>query len=330
MTSSFELPRRPRRLRRSEALRGLVAETDLLRRHLVPPRFVLPGSGRREAVASMPGVERLSVDLLLGEVEHDLEAGLRAVMLFGLPETKDARGSAATEAEDILPRAVRALKERFGADLVVMSDVCLCPYTDHGHCGLVQDGEILNDPSVRRLQDMARVHAEAGADFVCPSDMMDGRVGAIRTALDGAGFEHTGILAYTAKYASAFYGPFRDAASSAPAFGDRRSYQMDPRNAREALRELDLDLEEGADLVMVKPALAYLDVVRRVAELSEVPVCAYNVSGEYSMVQLAAREGLGELRALALEVLTAIRRAGADLILSYHASQAAREGWLPA
>ncbi|RMH02366.1 MAG: porphobilinogen synthase [Planctomycetota bacterium] len=326
--SRLDLPQRPRRLRRTPLVRDLVAETDLRLRHLVQGHFVLPGADRAEDIATMPGIQRLTVDRLVRRAGEDLARGVRSLMLFGVPEDKDGEASGAVDPDGEVPRAVRALKAEFGDELVVMVDVCLCPYTDHGHCGFVEDGEVVNDPSVARLAEMAEVLAAAGADFVCPSDMMDGRVGAIRAALDRRGFTSTGILAYTAKYASAFYGPFRDAAGSAPGFGDRKSYQMDPRNRREALRELRLDLDEGADLVMVKPALAYLDVIADVAAESDVPVVAYNVSGEYSMVKTAAREGLADERAMTLEVLGAIRRAGADLIITYHAAQAAAEGWL--
>ncbi len=328
LATRLDLPERPRRLRRSPRLREMVAETDLGLRHLVQGHFVLPGAGREEAIEAMPGIARLSADRLLRAVEADLGRGVGAVMLFGVPEHKDAEASGALDPHGEVPLAVAALKKEFGADLVVMTDVCLCPYTDHGHCGFVREGRVVNDESVAALARMAVVLAEAGADFVCPSDMMDGRIGAVRRALDEAEHTDTGILAYSVKYASAFYGPFRHAAGSAPSFGDRKSYQMDPRNRREALRELRLDLEEGADLVMVKPALAYLDVLREVADASEVPVVAYNVSGEYSMVRLAAREGLADERNMTLEVLGAIRRAGADLIITYHASRAAAEGWL--
>ncbi|MFQ5747945.1 MAG: porphobilinogen synthase [Planctomycetota bacterium] len=324
----LDLPQRPRRLRRTAALREIVAETDLRLRHLVQGQFLVPGNRRVEEITTLPGMARFSVDRLLTAVETDLDNGVRSVMLFGLPSHKDSRATNAFDPEGVVPAGARALKHAFGDDLVVMTDVCLCPYTDHGHCGFVEEGEILNDPTAVALGKMAVVHAQAGADAVCPSDMMDGRVGVIRKTLDEAGCANTAILAYTAKYASNFYGPFREAAHSAPAFGDRRSYQMDPRNRREALRELRLDVEEGADLVMVKPALAYLDVLADVARASEVPVAAYNVSGEYAMVQLAAREGLGEERALALEVLNAIRRAGADLIITYHASRAGEAEWL--
>ncbi|MBC8329732.1 MAG: porphobilinogen synthase [Planctomycetes bacterium] len=326
--SRFELPHRPRRLRRNPALREMVAETELRLRHLVQGHFVLPGAGREEAIASMPGISRYSADLLVEKVGEDLARGVRAVMLFGVPEAKDAGATGAVDPRGEVPLAVQALKQAFGDRLIVMVDVCLCPYTDHGHCGFVEGEVVVNDASVAHLAEMAKVLAAAGADFVCPSDMMDGRVGVIRAELDEAGYQDTAILAYSAKYASAFYGPFRDAAGSAPGFGDRKSYQMDPRNHREALRELHLDLEEGADMVMVKPALAYLDIIADVAAESDVPVVAYNVSGEFSMVKVAAREGLADEQRMTLEVLGAIRRAGADLIITYHASQAAAEGWI--
>lgn len=323
------LAARPRRLRRAPALRDLVAETELTLRHLIQGHFVLEGRGRAEDIPALPGIRRASADRLLEQVERDLANGVRAVLLFGVAERKDESGSAAADPRGAIPRAVAELRRAFGQELLVFTDVCLCGYTSHGHCGLVHGGEVVNDPSVAALAEMALCHAESGADFVCPSDMMDGRVRRIRARLDAAGFSGTGILSYTAKYASAYYGPFRAAAQSAPAFGDRRSYQMDPRNRREALRELRLDVEEGADIVMVKPALAYLDVVAAFAAASEVPVCAYNVSGEYRMVQLAAQAGIADERSLALENLTAIRRAGADLIVTYHAAAAAAGQWLP-
>ncbi|MBC8404458.1 MAG: porphobilinogen synthase [Planctomycetes bacterium] len=324
----MHLPIRPRRWRRTSALRELSAEPGLECRQLVQGHFVLPGVQRQEDIGSLPGISRFSADQLLPVVERDLSNGVKSVMLFGVPEHKDADGSGALDAQGEVPAAVRLLKQQFGDDLIVMVDVCLCPYTDHGHCGFVHGEEVVNDASVVALSQMAAVLAEAGADFVSPSDMMDGRIGAIRSALDDHGFQQTSILAYTAKYASAFYGPFRDAAGSAPSFGDRRSYQMDFRNRREAHRELELDLDEGADMVMVKPALAYLDIIRDFADASPIPVCAYNVSGEYAMVKMAAREGLAEERAMTLEVLGAIRRAGADCIITYHASQIAAAGWL--
>ena len=324
----MDLPIRPRRWRQTSALRELAAEPGLELRQLIQGHFVLPGQGRREDIGSLPGISRFSADQLLPIVEQDLNNGVKSVMLFGAPEEKDAEGSGALDPQGEVPLAVQLLKQNFGDDLIVMVDVCLCPFTDHGHCGFVREERIVNDDSVKALSEMARVLAEAGADFVSPSDMMDGRVGAIRSTLDRNGFTNTSILAYTAKYASAFYGPFRDAAGSSPSFGDRRSYQMDWRNRREALRELELDLEEGADMVMVKPAMAYLDIIREFADASPVPVCAYNVSGEYSMVKVAAREGLADERAMTLEVLGAINRAGADCIITYHASHLAAQKWL--
>jgi len=325
---SLFLPHRPRRLRRNANLREMIAESDLPLRRLVQGHFVVPGKDRVEPITSLPGISRFSADRLLVEVERDLKLGIRAVMLFGVPEAKDAQASGAFDAQGEVPQAVHLLKQNFGDDLCVMTDVCLCPYTDHGHCGFVEGEQVVNDKSVHALAEMAGVLAQAGADFICPSDMMDGRIGAIRSHLDGHGFENTGILAYSAKYASSFYGPFREAADSSPSFGDRRSYQMDARNTREALREVQLDLEEGADMVMVKPALAYLDIVRLVSEISDVPVVAYNVSGEYAMVQLAVKEGLADERTMVLEILGSMRRAGSDLIVTYHASRIAREGWL--
>jgi porphobilinogen synthase len=319
---------RPRRLRRTPAMRQLVAESDLRLRHLVQGHFVMPGEGVRQSIASMPGIFRYSVDTLLEQVAIDFENGVRSVMLFGVPVQKDAVGSGALDEQSELAQAVQALKQQHGEALVVMADVCLCPYTDHGHCGLVKDGIVLNDPTLPLLKDMAVMLAAAGADFVCPSDMMDGRVQVIRHGLDAAGFADTGILAYAAKYASAFYGPFRDAAGSSPEFGDRKTYQMDYRNRREATRELALDLEQCADMVMVKPALSYLDIVADAAAHSLVPVVAYNVSGEYSMVKLAADAGVANEQALTLEILHSIKRAGADIIVTYHASAAAAGGWL--
>lgn len=318
---------RPRRLRRTAALRALVRETALAPEDFVYPLFVREGRDIREPVPSMPGVYRWSVDRVAEPVAEALAAGVRAVILFGVPERKDPQGSEAWRRDGVVPRAVRALRDRFGDRLVILTDVCLCAYTDHGHCGLVAGGRVLNDATLEALARMAVVHAEAGADVVAPSDMMDGRVAAIRRALDDAGFAETvAIMAYSAKYASAFYGPFREAAHSAPAFGDRRSYQMDPGNAREALREVDLDAAEGADVVMVKPALPYLDVIRAVRRRTALPVAAYQVSGEYAMLKAAAERGWLDERAAALEALTAIKRAGADLILTYYAVDAAR--WL--
>lgn len=321
---------RPRRLRRSAALRELVAETTLAPRHLVVPHFVLDAESGRQEVDSMPGVARMGRRELLRQVESDLELGLRAVLLFGIgdADTKDPVGSRSADPAGAVPSAVRELKRAFGADLLLMTDVCLCAYTDHGHCGLLEGGEVRNDPSLVRLAAMALAHAEAGADVVAPSDMMDGRVAALRDALDGRGFEDTAILSYAVKYASAYYGPFRDAAGSAPGSGDRKGYQMDPRNGREALREARLDEQEGADALMVKPALAYLDVIAAVRAQSELPLFAYNVSGEYAAVKAAAQRGWVDEGALVRENLLAMRRAGADAILSYHARDAVREGWL--
>ncbi len=316
---------RPRRLRRNEALRSLVRETPLAASDFLYPMFVCTGKRVRNEVPSMPGIYQQSVDQFLEECREVEQLGIAGIILFGLPEKKDERGSEAWAKNAPVQRAVEAVKKA-KLDLVVATDVCLCEYTSHGHCGVVKNGEVLNDPSLELLAQAAVSHAGAGADVVAPSDMMDGRVGAIRTALDRSGFGDVAILAYSAKYCSAFYGPFRDAAQSAPQFGDRRSYQMDPANAREALREVELDLEEGADMVMVKPALPYLDVLHAVRNAVRVPVGAYNVSGEYAMVKAAARNGWLDERRTALEILTGIRRAGADFILTYHAKDAAR--WL--
>lgn len=313
---------RPRRLRR-EGLRDLVRETRLAPEDFVLPLFVLPGEGRREPVPSMPGVERLSVGLAAREAAEARDDGVRAVLLFGVPESKDERGSRAWADDGVVQRAVRAIRERVG-DMVVVTDVCLCEYTSHGHCGLVEDGEVLNDPTLELLARQAVSHARAGADVVAPSDMMDGRIGAVRRALDDEGFGNTAILSYAAKYASAFYGPFRDAAGSAPAFGDRRGYQMDPANGDEALREVELDVGEGADIVMVKPALAYLDVVHRVKERFGLPTAAYMVSGEHAMIRAAGQQGWIDDDAVLREAVLAIRRAGADLVVTYAARELAR------
>jgi len=315
---------RPRRLRRLANLRRLVRETRLTIDNLIYPLFVVHGD-LKEEIPSMPDTYRWPVDLLPAEAEQVAALGIPAVILFGLPAFKDAQGSEAFAENGVVQRAVRAIKAAV-PELVVMTDVCLCEYTNHGHCGIVRDGQVLNDETLDVLGRIAVSHAAAGADVVAPSAMMDGQVGAIRVALDEAGFPHVAILAYAAKYASAFYGPFRDAADSAPAFGDRRGYQMDPPNAREALREVALDIQEGADMVMVKPALPYLDVIRRVRDAFDHPLAAYNVSGEYSLVKAAAQRGWIDERAAALEMLTAIRRAGADMILTYFAKDAAR--WL--
>jgi porphobilinogen synthase len=314
-----------RRLRRTEALRGLVRETELSASHLIQPAFVVAGEGVRQEVASMPGIERFSISELVAEATELAAAGVGAVLLFGVPAEKDESGSGAYDDEGIVQMAVRALKEAH-PDLVVITDVCLCEYTSHGHCGFLREGEVDNDLTVELLAKTAISHAEAGADAVAPSDMMDGRVGTIRHQLDEEGHSRVPIVAYSAKYASAFYGPFREAAESAPEIGDRRGYQLDPANAAEAVREAKLDLEEGADMLMVKPATAYLDVVRRVKEETGAPVAAYHVSGEYSMLKAAAANGWIDERDAVLETLTSIRRAGADAIVTYYAKEAA--GWL--
>ena len=321
--TSLKLTRRMRRLRKSDAMRALVRETRLSPEMFMLPLFVCEGRSVRREVSSMPGVFNLSVDEAVKEVEAARGEGIRSVLLFGLPEHKDGVGSASYDPNAPVQSAVRAIKAAL-PDMLVATDVCLCEYTDHGHCGVIVGTEVSNDPTVEQLVRAAVSHAAAGADVVAPSDMMDGRVGAIRQALDERGFENTVVMAYAAKYWSAFYGPFREAADSAPKFGDRASYQMDPANADEAMREVAQDIEEGADIVMVKPALPYLDVLTRVKTEFGYPTAAYHVSGEYSMLKAAARNGwLDEKRAM-LECLTAIRRAGADIIITYYAREAAR------
>jgi porphobilinogen synthase len=314
-------------LRRTAALRDLVRETSLDPADLVYPVFVVPGEGVRNSVSSMPGVDQISVDHVAAEARELAALGVKAVLLFGIPSAKDASGAEAHAEDGVVQNAIRALEEA-SPELVVMTDVCMCEYTDHGHCGLLDaDGYVLNDETLEVLGRIAVSHAEAGADVVAPSGMIDGMVGAIRGALDAEGLHGVAILSYAVKYASAFYGPFREAAEGAPAFGDRRSHQMDPGNAREALREVALDVEEGADALMVKPALGYLDVVRSVRErFPELPLAAYNVSGEFAMVKAAAANGWLDEQAAVLEVLTGIRRAGADLVVTYHAKDAA--AWL--
>ncbi|HEX7481674.1 MAG TPA: porphobilinogen synthase [Polyangiales bacterium] len=319
---------RPRRLRRSETLRAMVRETTLDPKDFILPLFVMPGQNVRNPVASMPGVFQLSIDQVVVEARSAHALGVPSVILFGLPEHKDAIGSSGWDAQGPVALCVRALKDAL-PDLVVMTDVCMCEYTDHGHCGkLTTDKrghvQVDNDATLELLAKEALCHARAGADVIAPSDMMDGRVGAIRTALDSEGFGEISILSYAAKYASGFYGPFRDAAESTPKQGDRRGYQMDPGNAREALREVRLDLDEGADMVMVKPALSYLDIITRVRSAVDVPVAAYNVSGEYAMVKAAGKAGWIDETRVMLEVLTSIKRAGADMILTYHAIEAAQ------
>ena len=322
---------RPRRLRRTGAIRDLAAETRISPAQLVLPHFVLPVDRAEEPVPSMPGISLMGIETLLGQVESDLALGIRSVLLFGHPAkgAKSSGGEAAADTDGAVQQAVGRLKAAFGDDLVVMTDVCLCAYTDHGHCGLMtEEGEVDNDRSLRPLVETALSHARAGADVVAPSDMMDGRVAAIRDALDTEGLGRAAILSYTAKYASAYYGPFRDAADSAPAHGDRQSYQMDCRNVLEAVREAELDEGEGADLLMVKPALAYLDVVAAVRAATTLPLAAYNVSGEYAAVKAAAARGWLDEARVVRENLMGIRRAGADLIITYHCRDALREKWL--
>lgn len=320
--------KRARRLRSSVLIRDLIAETKLKTRGMIQPYFVIPGRNKIEKIESMPGIERNSVDTLTKRIEKDLKLGIRNIMLFGLTDKKDARASMAASAQNPVVKAVKKLRREFGVDPMISADICLCAYTDHGHCGLFKNGRIDNDLSLKVLARMAVRHAEAGVDIVAPSDMMDFRVRAIRGALDQSGIQETLIMAYTAKYASSYYGPFREAADSAPAFGDRKTYQMDYRNSREALKELKLDIEEGADIVMVKPALAYLDIISRFRRNTELPVAAYNVSGEYSQVKLAVKHGLAEEKDLTLENLTAITRAGADIILTYHLRDILKNRWL--
>jgi porphobilinogen synthase len=314
---------RPRRLRRTERLRSLVRETRVTPENLIYPLFVVPGSGRRQPISSLPGCFHLSVDEAAKEAREVESLGIAGVILFGLPEGKDPQGSQGLTDDGVVPEAVRAIRAAC-RDLLVVTDVCLCEYTSHGHCGVVEGDEVRNDPTLELLARMSVAHAKAGAHVVAPSDMMDGRVGAIRGALDKAGFTDVALLSYAAKYASAFYGPFREAAGSTPQFGDRRAYQMDPANVREALKEVALDVDEGADMVMVKPALSYLDVIRRVRDRFDVPVAAYNVSGEYAMVKAAAEKGWIDERRIATEILTSIHRAGADIILTYHAKDFSR------
>ena len=322
---------RPRRLRRNKVIRDLAAETQLSASQFIVPHFVLAARRAERPIPSMPGIAELGVDNLVSQVASDLDLGIRSVLLFGHPDHaghKTPDGKAAWAPDGGVQRATGRLKAEFGDDLVVMTDVCLCAYTDHGHCGIIEEGEVINDASLVPLVRTAVSHADAGADVVAPSDMMDGRVAAIRDGLDDAGHENVILLAYAVKYASGYYGPFRDAADSAPSFGDRRSYQMDPRNVREAAREAELDEREGADMLMVKPALAYLDVIRAVREASSLPLAAYNVSGEYAAVKAAAANGWLEEAQVVRENLVAIRRAGADRIITYHARDAIKGGWL--
>ena len=321
---------RPRRLRHHPLIRGLVRETSLTVEDLILPLFVRPGHGIKKEIVSMPGNYQLSIDCLIEEVGAALDLGVCAFILFGIPTHKDATGSSALDPEGIVQQALRALRKQYGERVLLMTDECFCEYTDHGHCGVLTETygrlDLDNDATLPLLAQQCVSHVRAGAELVAPSGMLDGMVGAIRTALDDAGFAYVPIMSYSAKYASGFYGPFRDAAESPPQFGDRSSYQMDPANSDEALREVELDLGEGADIVMVKPALAYLDIIRRVKDRFGVPVAAYNVSGEFAMVKAAAQNGWIDERRVALEILTSIKRAGADMILTYHARDAAR--WL--
>ena len=314
---------RMRRLRRTPGLRRLTQETRLSLDTLIEPHFVCPGTNIRREVSSMPGCAQLSVDLLVEECKRSYDLGIRSIILFGIPAHKDAVGSEGYSTQGVVPRGIAALKETL-PDLVVWADVCMCEYTDHGHCGVLDEHEVDNDATLPLLAKEALAYAQAGADGVAPSDMMDGRVAAIRAALDDSGFTHVPIMSYAAKFASAFYGPFREAAESTPRFGDRRGYQMDPANAREAMREIALDIQEGADIVMVKPGLPYLDIIRMARERFDLPIATYNVSGEYAMVKAAAHKGWIDEDRIILEMLTAFRRAGADLVLTYFARDAAR------
>ncbi len=311
------------RLRRKEALRKMVRETHLRIDDLIFPVFVRSGKGQKVAISSMPGIFQYSIDTLCKELEEVQSLGIPAILLFGLPDSKDELGSQAYAPQGIVQQAIKEIKSSFPT-LIVITDICLCAYTNHGHCGIIKDGVVENDQTLGILKKIALSQVEAGADMVAPSDMMDGRVGAIRTALDSNGFSHIPIMSYAAKYASQFYGPFREAADSAPQFGDRRSYQMDPANAEEALREIALDIEEGADIVMVKPALAYLDVIYRAKQKFDYPLAAYNVSGEYSMIKAAAMKGMIEEEGIMMEILQSIKRAGADFIITYFDKEAAK------
>jgi len=315
---------RPRRLRSNDMIRRMVRETHLTPNDFIYPLFVTFGKGVKRGISSMPGCFQMSVDEIVKEAQKVYKLGIPAIILFGIPKHKDERASEAYSAKGVVQKAVKAIKDKV-PELIVITDVCLCEYTSHGHCGVVKNGKILNDPTLELLAKEALSHAKAGADIIAPSDMMDGRVAAIRDTLDSNGYSDIPIMSYAAKYASAFYGPFREAAESAPAFGDRRSYQMDPANRREAIREVALDIEEGADIVMVKPALSYMDIISDIKETFDVPVAAYNVSGEYSMVKAAAKLGWIDEMKIVMEILTSIKRAGADLILTYHAVDVVKE-----
>ena len=310
------ITKRPRRLRKNSAIRELVAETRLSREDFIMPAFVIPGKNKREDIASLPGIARMSSDLLMNEVEEMVSLGIKAVLLFGIPDRKDGEGSSAYDSNGVVQEALRRIKDRY-PELYLVTDVCLCSYTDHGHCGILENNVIENDKTLDILARVAVSHAQCGADMVAPSDMMDGRVGAIRTALDRDGYADVSIMSYAVKFASNFYGPFRDIAEAKPAFGDRKSYQMDYRNAEEAIREVRLDIEEGADIVMVKPALLYLDIIRKIRDTFSIPIAAYNVSGEYSMIDAAAKAGIVNRDEAMKEILIAMKRAGARLIISY-------------
>ena len=322
----MSIPIRPRRNRTSQLVRELTAETLVDKRKLIMPHFVQEGKNIREPIGSMPGISRVSVENLLKDLDADFKSGVDKILLFGIPATKDEIASGAYSPDGIVQKALREIKKHLPGILLI-TDVCLCEYTSHGHCGIVSGGAVLNDPSLDLIAKTALSHAEAGADMVAPSDMMDARVEAIRTLLDEKGFSGIPLMAYSAKYASAFYGPFREAAGSAPQFGDRNSYQMDARNALEAEREVLLDVDEGADIVMVKPALSYLDIISRIRNIVDLPLCAYNVSGEYSMVKAMAAQGWGDEARLTREIITSIFRAGADMIISYHTRDIFRHGW---
>jgi len=317
---------RPRRIRENQIIRDLVSETVVDKKKFIMPHFVEEGENIRTEINSMEGIERCSIENFLIDVESDYKLGIKSIIIFGIPKEKDSQGTGAYADNGIVQEAVRAVKVKF-SDIFVITDVCMCEYTDHGHCGIIDDKTVLNDPTLDLLAKTALSHAKAGVDMVAPSDMMDGRVGAIRQILDDNGFENLGIMAYSAKYSSAFYGPFRDAAGSAPSFGDRRSYQMDYRNSLEAKKEVMLDINEGADIVMVKPALSYLDIIKTTKEISDVPVCAYNVSGEYTMVKIMAKNGYVDEESFVKEILTSIFRAGADMIISYHTRDIFKNNW---
>jgi porphobilinogen synthase len=315
---------RPRRLRSNNVLRKMVRETTLSPEDLIYPLFVTFGKGVRKKISSMPGCFQMSVDEIVKEANKAYKLGVPAIILFGIPEHKDARASQAYSPQGVVQQAIRAIKAKV-PDLIVITDVCLCEYTDHGHCGIIKKGKVLNDPTLELLAKEALSHVKAGADIVAPSDMMDGRVAVIRDALDSGGFDEIPIISYAAKYSSAFYGPFREAAESTPAFGDRRSYQMDPANRREAIKEVALDIEEGADIVMVKPAMSYMDIIADIKDAFDLPVAAYNVSGEYSMIKAAAKLGWIDETKVMMELLLSFKRAGADLIFTYHAVEASKE-----